>query len=89
MKRLLKLASLHPLYKTNPASTSVTTTTTMTMPIIMNQKGTVLSTRMEDTPKSPLTSPQAKGIPSEDSPGSPRGDFKLRSYKLKKKVAKS
>ena len=79
-----------PNLQTNPPSTSVmTTTTTTTTTIIMNQDGAVLSTRMDETSKSPVTSPNAKGIPSDDSQGSPQGDFKLRSYKFKKKVVKS
>ena len=64
-------------------STGVTTTT-----IVMNADGMVESTTTNTILKSPLSSPMSKSVPSDDSPGSPRGDFKLRSYKLKKKGSK-
>ena len=77
----LKSASVNSVTTPNQ-HTEVTTT------IITNQDGSVetktsIQSKANRSPLSPkLTSPE------DDSPGSPRGNFKLRSYKLKKKAAK-
>ena len=70
--------------QTKPSTTGVTTTT-----IITNLDGSILSMTTDTMLKSLPSSPKTKGIPSDDSPGSPHGDFKLRSYKLKKKGTKT
>ena len=56
--------------------------------MVTNANGVVESTTTNTTLKSPLSSPMPKSAPSDDSPGLPQGDFKLRSYKLKKKGSK-
>ena len=77
----LKSASVNSVTTPNQ-HTEVTTT------IITNQDGSVetktsIQSKANCLPLSPkLTSPE------DDSPGSPHGNFKLRSYKLKKKAAK-
>ena len=64
---------------------STTTTTTMTT-IITNKSGVILSPCNDETPSMTLASLTPKTTPksSDDSPGSPHGNFRLRSYKLKK-----
>ena len=67
--------------------------TEITTTIIANSDGSVVSTVSEQKHKPKLSSlpnlPKATNTPPDDSPGSPRGNFQLRSYKLKKKGTKS
>ena len=68
----------------NSQSTTATTTTTTS---ITSKSGVVLSTCSDEAPSTPLASPTPKS--SDESPGSPHGNFRLRSYGLKKKTVKS
>ena len=65
----------------------------ITTTIIANHDGSVVSTVSEQKhkpkPSSLPNSPKTTQTPPDDSPGSPRGNFQLRSYKLKKKGTKN
>ena len=65
----------------------------ITTTIIANRDGSVVSAISENTgppkPSSLPSSPKNTTTPPNDSSGSPRGNFQLRSYKLKKKGTKS
>ena len=65
----------------------------ITTTIIANRDGSVVSATSEHTgsqkPTSLPISPKTTTTPSNNSPGSPRGNFQLRKYKLKKKGTKS
>ena len=78
--------NLHELNNDVSNSQSTTTTTTTTT-IITSKSGVVLTTCSDEAPIMPLASPTPKS--SENSPGYPHGNFRLRSYGLKKKSVKS
>ena len=64
----------------------------ITTTIIANHDGSVVSAVSEHKcmpkPSSLPNSPKTTKTPTDDSPGSPRGNFQLKSYKLKKKGTK-
>ena len=79
--------------KGNDKLSDQTQDTEITTTIITNHDGSVVSTVSEQKnkpkPSSLPNSPKTTNTTPDESPGSPRGNFQLRSYKLKKKGTKS
>ena len=79
--------------KGNDELSDQTQDTEITTTIITNHDGSVVSTVSEqkDKPKpsSPPNLPKTTNTAPDEVPGSPRGNFQLRSYKLRKKGNKS
>ena len=63
--------------------------TKVTTTIITNQDGSVeTETSIQSKPQNCLPLSPKPTLPKDNSPGSPWGNFKLRSYRLKKKASK-
>ena len=92
VNREIKKLKIPSATKGNDTLPDQTLDTEITTTIIANRDGSIVSAvsehKCKPKPSSLPNSPKTTKTPPDDSPGSPRGNFQLRSYKLKKKGTK-